>query len=50
MTIEEILAMPEVERKIYYLKKGRKTEQPNAHALYNAWNPNKHEIVIDGEK
>lgn len=24
MTIEEILAMPEVERKIYYLKKGRK--------------------------
>ena len=50
MTIEEILAMPEVERKIYYLKKGRKTEQPNAHALYNDWNPNKHEIVIDEEK
>lgn len=50
MTLEEILAMPEVERKIYYLKKGRKTEQPNAHALYNDWNPNKHEIVIDEEK
>lgn len=31
-------------------EKGRKTEQPNAHALYNDWNPNKHEIVIDEEK
>ena len=49
-TIEEILAIPEIERKIYYLKKGRKTELPNAHALYNDWNPNKHEIVIDEEK
>lgn len=49
-TLEEILAIPEIERKIYYLKKGRKTEQPNAHALYNDWNPNKHEIVIDEEK
>lgn len=49
-TLEEILAIPEIERKIYYLKKGRKTEQPNVHALYNDWNPNKHEIVIDEEK
>lgn len=49
-TLEEILAIPEVERKIYYLKKGRKTELPNAHALYNDWNPNKHEIVTDEEK
>ena len=49
-TLEEILALPEIERKIYYLKKGRKTELPNAHALYNDWNPNKHEIVIDEEK
>lgn len=49
-TLEEILALPDVERKIYYLKKGRKTKQPNAHALYNDWNPNKHEIVIDEEK
>lgn len=49
-TLEEILAIPEIERKIYYLKKGRKTELPNAHALYNDWNPNKHEIVIDEEK
>ena len=49
-TLEEILAIPEVERKIYYLKKGRKTELPNAHSLYNDWNPNKHEIVIDEEK
>ena len=29
-TLEEILAIPEIERKIYYLKKGRKTEQPKA--------------------
>ena len=49
-TLEEILAIPEVERKIYYLKKGRKTELPNAQTLYNDWNPNKHEIVIDEEK
>ena len=49
-TLEEILAIPEIERKIYYLKKGRKTELPNAHSLYNDWNPNKHEIVIDEEK
>ena len=49
-TLEEILSIPEIERKIYYLKKGRKTELPNAHALYNDWNPNRHEIVIDEEK
>ena len=49
-TLEEILAIPKVERKIYYLKKGRKTELPNAHALYNDWNPNRHEIVADEEK
>ena len=49
-TLEEILAIPEVERKIYYLKKGRKTELPNAHSLYNDWNPNKHEIITDEEK
>ena len=48
--LEEILAIPEIERKIYYLKKARKTELPNAHVLYNDWNPNKHEIVVDEEK
>lgn len=49
-TLKEILAIPEIERKIYYLKKGRKIELTNAHALYNDWNPNRHEIVVDEEK
>lgn len=50
MTLEEILSIQEIERKIYYLKKVRKTEQPNARVLYNDWNPNRHEIVVDEEK
>lgn len=50
MTIEEILKVEDVEMKIQLLKKGRKTEIPNRERLYNDWNPNKHEIVVDEEK
>lgn len=48
-TLEEILALEDVERKIYYLKKGRKTQLPDREKLYADWDPNKHEI-FDKEK
>lgn len=50
MIIEEILALPTIEEKIAYLKKVRKTPLPNKEKLYNDWNPNRHEIIIDKEK
>lgn len=50
MTLEEILAIENVDEKIQYLKKGRKTELPDREKLYNDWNPNRHEIIIDEEK
>lgn len=48
--INEVLALQDVNQKIYYLKKGRKTELPDAVKLYNDWNPNRHEIITDEEK
>lgn len=48
-TLEEILSLEDVERKIYYLKKGRKTQLPDREKLYADWDPNKHEI-FDKEK
>lgn len=50
MTIDEILALESIDDKIQYLKKGRKTELPDREKLYNDWNPNRHEIIIDEEK
>ena len=47
MTLEEILALPDSQQKIYYLKRVRKTDVPNALALFNDWNPDKHEIIVD---
>lgn len=47
MTIEEILALPEVGQKIELLKKGRKTEQPDRVDLWNDWNPSLHEIITN---
>ena len=44
--INEVLALQD----IYYLKKGRKTDLPDAVKLYNDWNPNRHEIITDEEK
>lgn len=49
-TIEEVLRIEDIDRKITYLKKGRKTELPDAVKLYNDWNPNRHEIITDKEK
>ena len=48
--INEVLALQDINQKIYYLKKGRKTELPDAVKLYNNWNPNRHEIITDEEK
>lgn len=45
-----MLALQDINQKIYYLKKGRKTDLPDAVKLYNDWNPNKHEIITDEEK
>lgn len=50
MTLEEILQLQDIDEKISYLKKARKTEQPNRETLYNDWNPNRHEIIINKEK
>lgn len=50
MTIEEILALPTIEEKITYLKKVRKTPLPDKDRLYDDWNPNRHEIIIDKVK
>lgn len=50
MTLDEILMIEDIGTRIEYLKKGRKTEVPDANALYKDWNPNLHEIVTDKEK
>ena len=49
-TIDEVLRIEDIDQKITYLKKGRKTELPDAVKLYNDWNPNRHEIITDTEK
>lgn len=49
-TIEDILAIEDINKKIEYLKKGRRTPHPDREALYNDWNPNLHEIITDREK
>ena len=48
-TIDDILALSDVDQKIFYLKQGRKTEQPDVAKLYNMWNPNLHGIMTDKE-
>lgn len=50
LTLEEILALPDIGQKISYLKKGRKTELPNRCKLWDDWNPKRHEIMADKEK
>lgn len=50
MTIDEVLAIQDKAKRIEYLKKGRRTEEPDVVRLYNDWNPSKHEIVTDEEK
>lgn len=50
MKLEDILQMEDVNEKIAYLKKGRKTPLPDAAALYDDWNPNRHEIVVNKDK
>lgn len=50
LTLEEILALPDIGQKISYLKKGRKTELPNRCKLWDDWNPKRHEIMVDKEK
>lgn len=42
--------MSDVDRKIYYLKKGRKTNLPDCGKLYADWDPNRHEIIVDKQK
>lgn len=50
LTLEEILALPDIGQKISYLKKGRKTELPDRCELWDDWNPERHEIMVDKEK
>ncbi len=50
LSLEEILALPDIGQKISYLKKGRKTELPDRCKLWDDWNPERHEIMVDKEK
>ena len=50
MTLEEILALPDIGQKISYLKKGRKTELPDRCKLWDDWNPERHEIMVRQKK
>ena len=50
LTLEEILALSDIGQKINYLKKGRKTELPDCCKLWDDWNPERHEIMVDKEK
>lgn len=36
-TLAEVLALQDTDQKIYYLKKARKTDLPDAVKLYNDW-------------
>lgn len=47
LNLEEILALPDIGQKINYLKKGRKTELPDRCKLWDDWNPERHEIMVD---
>ena len=42
--------MPDIRQKINYLKKGRKTELPDSCKLWDDWNPERHEIIVDKKK
>ena len=42
--------MSDIGQKINYLKKGRKTELPDRCKLWDDWNPEHHEIMVDKEK
>ena len=46
LSLEEILALPDIGQKIAYLKKGRKTELPDRCKLWDDWNPERHEISV----
>ena len=50
LSLEEILALSDIGQKINYLKKGRKTELPDRCKLWDDWNPERHEIMVDKEK
>ena len=50
LSLDEILALPDIGQKISYLKKGRKTELPDRCKLWDDWNPERHEIMVDKEK
>ena len=47
LSLEEILVLPDIGQKISYLKKGRKTELPDHCKLWDDWNPERHEIMVD---
>ena len=49
-SLDEILALEDIDKKIQYLKKGRRTDLPDAGALMADWDSSKHEIITDKEK
>lgn len=45
MTLQEILALEDIEQKIVYLKKGRRTPLPDTDRNLADWNPGRHDIM-----
>ena len=48
-TLQDILALEDIEQKIYYLKRGRRTEQPDTARNEDDWNPSRHQINDETE-
>lgn len=44
-TLDEILALEDIDQKIAYLKKGRRTSQPDTDKNLSDWNPTLHDIM-----
>ncbi|MEG1693451.1 MAG: phage portal protein [Bacteroidales bacterium] len=50
MELEEILLIDDIDKKISYLKRGRRTAQPDTEANYAMWDIAKHEIIWNKDK
>ena len=48
-TLEEVLALPNEEMKIYYLMQGRRFPNPDPLALLRDWDPRRHKIMDPNE-
>ncbi len=49
MTLQEILELEDIEQKITYLKKGRRTDMPKTDENLADWSPDRHEIMDESK-